>query len=130
MTRLLLGSYTPVVYDVEFTPPTKSSPARLEKVRDLPIGWGASWLTRHPTHRDVWYVALEADDDGGVKLGVEGHIAAYRITESGAELLSQVSAVDNPCHVEVVGSGRGLAVANVSERQIVADRSILREQPC
>jgi 6-phosphogluconolactonase (cycloisomerase 2 family) len=130
MTRLLLGSYTPVVYDVEFTPPTESSPPRLEKVRDLPIGWGASWLTRHPTHRDVWYVALEADDDGGVKLGVEGHIAAYRITESGAELLSQVSAVDNPCHVEVVGSGRGLAVANVSERQIVADRSILREQPC
>lgn len=113
-TQLLLGTYTPSVYQVQFNPPTQSSPPSIQKIRDLPIGWGASWLTQHPTLRDIWYVALEADDQGGIDLSVEGKIAAFRIDESGARLLCETSAVNNPCHVEVVGHGIGLAVANVS----------------
>ena len=116
MVRLLLGTYTDYVNEVEFAPPTAHSPPCMKKIRDLAIGWGASWLLQHPVQKDIWYAALEADDAGGEVFGVEGHIAAYRINERGSELVSLVSAVANPCHIELVGGNRGLAFANVSQR--------------
>ena len=66
--------------------------------------------------RDICYIAHEADDDGGSISGVEGKIWAYGISPEGdATRLGEVSAVDNPCHIAVIGGGVGLAVVNVSQ---------------
>jgi 6-phosphogluconolactonase (cycloisomerase 2 family) len=112
--RLLLGTYTSTVHLVEFTPPTTSQAPTLRLIKDLPIP-RASWITKHPKLNDIWYIAHEVDDDGGRAAGVEGFIWVYRITSGGfAEKLGEVSAVDNPCHVEVVAGGTGLAAACVS----------------
>ena len=111
--RLILGTYSPVVHLVEFTPPDGSTPPSLTAVKELSIA-DASWLTRHPVHKDIWYACIEPNDDGGKRLSVEGRVECYRITEKGDyEKLSQVSTVDNPCHIEVIQGGKGLAIANV-----------------
>jgi hypothetical protein len=113
-TRLLLGTYTSVTHLVDFVPPTNSSPPSIRLIKNLPIP-RASWIARHPVHSDIWYIAHEADDDGGATANVEGKIWVYRITPNGeAERLGEVSARDNPCHITVIGGGIGLAVANVS----------------
>jgi hypothetical protein len=113
---LLLGTYTPVAHLVEFVAPTSSSPPSLRRIKDLSIP-RASWITRHPTLRDICYIAHEADDGGGSISGVEGKIWVYRISPEGdAMRLGEVSAVDNPCHIAVIGGGIGLAVVNVSRQ--------------
>jgi hypothetical protein len=112
--RLLLGTYTSTVHLVEFIPPTTSRAPTLRLIKNLAIP-RASWIRKHPKLNYIWYIAHEADDDGGRVAGVEGFIWVYRITPDGhAEKLGEVSAVDNPCHVEVVSGGTGLAAACVS----------------
>ena len=114
MTLLLLGTYTGVTHLVRFTPPTDGTPPKLERVKDLDIP-RASWITRHPKHSDLFYIAHEVDDGGGSIPGVEGKVWVYKITPDGAtERLGEVSAGGNPCHVEVIGDGVALAVASVS----------------
>jgi len=113
-SNFLLGTYTSVTHLVEFTAPTPSSPPSLRLVKDLPIS-RASWITRHSSLRDIWYIAHEADDGGGSIAGVEGKVWVYRISlEGDVARLGEVSAVDNPCHIAVVGEGTGLASVNVS----------------
>jgi hypothetical protein len=117
-SRLLLGTYTSVTPLVDFVPPTKISPPSIQHVKDLPIP-RASWITRHPTLSDIWYIAHEADDGGGSISRVAGKIWVYRISPGGdAMRLGEVSAVDNPCHIAVIGGGVGLAVVNVSRPTI------------
>lgn len=113
-SNLLLGTYTSVTHLVEFTAPTPSSPPSLRLVKDLPIP-RASWITRHPSLQDIWYISYEADDGGGSIAGVEGKVWVYRISPEGdVARLGEVSAVDNPCHIAVVGGGAALASVNVS----------------
>lgn len=114
MPHLLLGTYTDRSHIVAFTPPTKTSQPEIAHIADIAVP-RASWWAKHPKYSDIWYAALEADDNGGKTLGVEGFIGVYRITLEGqCECLGQVSAKENPCHVAVVAGGAGLAVANVS----------------
>lgn len=116
MTILLLGTYTNVTHLVDFTPPTSTAAPSIRHLKDLPIP-RASWIARHPTHSDIFYIAHEADDGGGAVTGVEGKLWVYRISPEGeANRLGEVTSVDNPCHVVVVAGGRGLAAANVSTR--------------
>lgn len=112
-TEILLGSYTNTTHLARFTAPSAESPAALEVLKELAIP-RASWITRHPSLADIFYIAHEADDDGGRIDNVEGKLWVYRISREGeAEKLGEVSAKENPCHVVVVGDGRGLAAANV-----------------
>lgn len=114
MVSLLFGTYTDVTHLVRFNPPNGSSPPTLERVKDLDIP-RASWITRHPQHSEIFYIAHEVDDGGGTVPGVEGKVWVYRNTPDGdATRLGEVSAAGNPCHVEVVGGGTALAVASVS----------------
>lgn len=114
MTSLLLGTYTDVTHLVRFTPPSESTPPSLERVKDLDIP-RASWITRHPQHADIFYIAHEVDDGGGTVPGIEGKVWVYRISPDGdATRVGEVAAGGNPCHVQVVGGGVGLAVTSVS----------------
>lgn len=114
MATLLLGTYTDTTHLVHFTPPNGSDAPSLRLTKNLNIS-RASWISRHPKHADIFYIAHEADDGGGSIPDVEGKVWAYRITQEGeSTLLGEVYAVGNPCHVAVVGDGSGLAVANVS----------------
>ena len=114
MTSLLLGTYTDHTHLVRFTPPSEASPPSLQRLKDLDIP-RASWITRHPQHADIFYIAHEVDDGGGTIPGIEGKVWVYRITPDGdATQLGEVSAGGNPCHVQVVGESIGLAVASVS----------------
>lgn len=114
-SHLILGTYTPVTHMVEFAATTSSSPPSLRLVKDLPIP-RASWITRHPSLRDIYYIAHEVDDGGGSISGVEGKIWVYRISPEGdAVRLGEVSAVDNPCHIALIGGGAGLASVNVNQ---------------
>ncbi|WVQ79355.1 hypothetical protein IAT38_001452 [Cryptococcus sp. DSM 104549] len=105
--RLLLGAYQPTIYDAIFTPPTDTSPPSLAVTRRLDIGPNASWLAPHPTIHDIWYAAIEAVEDGDV-----AEVVVFRLGKTGSKVLGRVSAIGSPCHVVVVASGRGLAVAN------------------
>ena len=115
--RVLLGSYSSLTYDTQFTPPGPNSPPKLESAGTVNIGPRASWLLQHPIHRDIWYAAIEDDDEGGKKVGVRGKIEAYRLGGSDGrevEVLCSVSAGDNPCHIAIVQGGKALAATNVS----------------
>ena len=106
--RLLLGSYTDHIFDVNFHPPTPSSAPRLEPKAELPIGPRASWLCVHPRLPNIWYAALESHSDAAV--------AVYDILPQGQGVkeLGRVMTKERPCHVAVVAAGKALAVANVS----------------
>jgi len=125
-SRLLLGTYTPVTHLIELVAQTQSSRLSVRHIKDLPIP-RASWITRHPTLNDIWYIAHETDDGGGSMPGVEGKVWSYRITSEGdATRLGEVSAVDNPCHLAVIGGGTGLAVVNVSNFSLLCQSLKLR----
>ena len=111
--RLLLGTYAPTVSLVSFTPPQDGKAGSVSVVKELPIA-NASWIIRHPVHKDIFYTCIEEFDGGGTVLGIEGSVAVFRIDTDGKyEKLGQVSAVDNPCHIAVLENGKSLVVANV-----------------